>query len=545
MSKVTINTIGTFSLLLAVGAIIPCHTLASDRADLAVRGESDSEVLWFRPGAWLFTNRDYRLSECPANLVGKKFLRSSIDSTQFDVVRGGRLTVLTPQPISRAATQVEALETLGFARTGQVPFQLFGSKVIDQVLVYEKQVASGESYQFGKWVVVLGFEDARSAKDWTRVNDKKPFFVHPADIPNTGVMFVDREKRNRSGHGNNSLAECQNGDIIAFYSVTGTGADNLNGHGSAGWSEYRRSTDGGLTWGDPVVFDYSKRMWDGNEVCSALVYSVITAPNGTLIATVIRYANDKWEKKDTPVYFLSNDNGHTWSGPREFDESASVDDIAFTMDTSFVHDGEIFIVFRGGTSNMSPGGPQTLWVSSDNGESFSRRSVLPFDDAHYYWAAGALDHGEIIVYTYNAHSKREDRTAEQDIPYVISRDGGRTWSDVRTTHFAKGIRNMQLSEKLGQWYFIHGRSGSYPRDLVGDDPGPNNFVLYSSRDGTRWDEGILLMSRRQTPGGGDCYSANEIIGKYDPATPDRLLIHADVSYSGAKTNMHQWWVSIN
>ncbi|MFW6114553.1 MAG: hypothetical protein ACOC7K_02335 [bacterium] len=51
------------------------------------------------------------------------------------------------------------------------------------------------------------------------------------------------------------------------------------------------------------------------------------------------------------------------------------------------------------------------------------------------------------------------------------------------------------------------------------------------------------MSRLQTPGGGDCYSANGIIGEYDPATPERLLIHADVSYAGAKTNMHQWWVT--
>ena len=102
---------------------------------------------------------------------------------------------------------------------------------------------------------------------------------------------------------------------------------------------------------------------------------------------------------------------------------------------------------------------------------------------------------------------------------------------------------MQLSGKLGELYFMHGRSGSNKRDLVGDDPGPGSFVLYSSPDGVHWDEGIVLMSRLQTPGGGDCYSANAIIGKYDPATPDRLLIHCDISYSGSKTNMHQWWVT--
>ena len=534
----------TLYVLLAVAVMVTSLTYASDRAVIDVAGGSESEVMWFRPDAMLFTDRTYRLAECPAGLAGEKFLRSSIESTRFDVVQGGRLIVLTPHPIAHASSQTEALEAQGFAQLEVDRFQLFGSKAIDQVLAYEKQAAAGESYQFGKWVVVLGFEDARSARNRTRAADDKPFFVDPADIPNTGFLFVDRQKDDLSGHGNNSLAECRNGDIVAFYSVTGTGADNLNGHGVAGWSEYRRSTDGGLRWSDPVLFDYSKRMGDGSEVCSALVYSVVTAPNGTLIATVIHYANERWEKQRAPVYFLSDDNGHTWKGPREFGESATVDEIAFTMDTSFVHDGEVFIVFRGGTSNMSPGGPQTLWVSDDNGQSFSQRSVLPFDDADYYWAAGSIDDGQIIVYTYNAHHKKEDPTAEQNIPYVISKDGGRTWSDVKTTHLAKGIRNMQLSGKLGELYFMHGRSGSHKRDLVGDDPGPGNFVLYSSRDGIHWDEGIVLMSRLQTPGGGDCYSANEIIGKYDPATPERLLIHNDVSYSGAKTNMHQWWVSI-
>ena len=543
MNKLGMYTTSTVFVLLTLGTTYPCHAQASDRAVIEVCGEPGAEVMWFRPGAVLFTNRNYRLAECPAELAGEKFLRSSIDSTRFDVVQGGRLILLTPQSIPRAASQVEALGTHGFTRMEEGPFQLLGKDERDQVVAYEKRVASGESYRFGKYVVVAGFADARSAINRPRAADGKPFFVYPKDIPNTGVLFVDRQATNHSGHGHNSITECRNGHIIAFYSMTGTGADHWNGHGSGGWSEYRRSTDGGLTWSEPTVFDYSKKIWDGDEMYSALVYSLVTAPDGTLIATAIRYANEKWEKQRTPVYFLSDDNGHTWKGPYEFDKSATVEDIAYTMNTSFVHDGEIFMVFRGGTGNMTPGGPQTLWVSDDNGKSFSRRSTLPFDHDTYYWAAGALDDGRIIVYTYDAHLRRDDKAAEQNIPYVISKDGGRTWSEARTTHFAKGIRNMQLSGKVGDRYFIQGRSGSNPRKLVGDDPGPGNFVLYSSRDGIHWDEGIVLMSRMQTPGSGDCYSANEVIGKYDPATPRRLLIHSDVSYAGARTNMHQWWVT--
>ena len=304
----------TFSLLMAVAALAPCHTHASDRAVIEVRGESDAEVMWFRPNAVVFTNRDYRLSKLPEDLAGEKFLRSSIDSTEFDVVQGGRLIVATPHRIDGAASQVETLEAKGFAKMQEQAFQLFGSKEIDRVLVYEKQATSGESYRLGKWAVVLGFEDARSARNRTRAAHGKPFFVYPADIPNTGMLFVDRQKESHSGHGNNSITECRNGDIVAFYSVTGIGPEDWHGHGAAGWSEYRRSTDGGLTWSEPVVFDYSKRMHEGSEVGSALVYSLITAPNGTLVATVIRYANEKWEKKLPPVYFLSDDNGQNVEG---------------------------------------------------------------------------------------------------------------------------------------------------------------------------------------------------------------------------------------
>lgn len=379
----------------------------------------------------------------------------------------------------------------------------------------------------------------------SRSSDNKGFKITPEDIPNTGILFVDHEKNNRSGHTPQPLIECKNGDIIAFY--TNTWAETLSGHSCAGWSSYRRSTDGGKTWSYPVDLEYSKNIWDGAEIFSALVFGLVAAPNGTLIATVVRYENHRWLKQLPPVYLLSYDHGQTWTEPREFDKSATVDDIAVTYGACFVNEGEVFIVFNGDARNMSVDSqmPHSMYVSSDNGESFSKRSVLPFDGANFYETAAALDNGDIIVYTYPWRGHRGE-TDEFNMEYVISKDMGHTWSEVRRSYFAKAIRNPQMSGKTGDFYFMHGRSGSYGhgRPAHDGDPGRQNFVLYSSRDGINWDEGILLMSREVTPGGGDSYSGNTIIGKYDPKTPERLLIQADISYRGPRTNIHHWWVDV-
>ena len=140
---------------------------------------------------------------------------------------------------------------------------------------------------------------------------RRPFKVLPADIPNKGLCFVDHQKQGRSGHGGNCLTECSNGDILSFYSnVSG---EMHNGHGTFGWTEYRRSTDGGKTWGEPVELGYSRRMYDGDRTGSALVFAATTAPDGTLAAFVSHLAEDGlWIKTDPPIVLLSHDHGHNW-----------------------------------------------------------------------------------------------------------------------------------------------------------------------------------------------------------------------------------------
>lgn len=357
----------------------------------------------------------------------------------------------------------------------------------------------------------------------------RAFEIVPGDIPNRGILFVDHEKNGRSGHGGNCIAECKNGDIVSFYSnVSG---EDFNGHGVGGWSEYRRSEDGGATWSRPYVLEYSKKTWEGSDIYSALVFSAVAAPDGTLIAAVSRFENEKWVKKLPPVYLLSRDNGMTWRGPFDFDSEATVEDISLTFNASFTHGGTVYMVFMGGSANMCPG-PYSIYASDDNGKTFKKRSLLPFDRLNYYSTAAVLDGGAFIVYSY---PNRGASTDEKNMHYVISQDKGFTWSAVKTAYFARKMRNPQISEKIGGYYFMHGRSGSYGE-------GKGNFVIYSSMDAICWDEGRILCE--SIAKGGDCYSANEVIGKYGHSAKKRLLIQTSLGYDTAsnRVNEHHWWI---
>jgi len=362
----------------------------------------------------------------------------------------------------------------------------------------------------------------------SRGSDGTDFHVDPPDIPDEGYLFVDHESDGRSGHGGNCLVECHDGDLVSFYSnVSG---EIWDGHSVAGWSEYRRSTDGGETWGDPHVLDYSKRVWDGDDAYSALVVAVAAAPDGTLVAFAAVFRTEGWVKQRSPVVLRSEDDGHSWCDPTPLDPDATVEDAALTFDAVFTHDGTLYAVFFGDDDNMGSGA-FALYASEDNGHTFDRRSVLPFDPRCYYVTAGVLESGEFIVYSYDGHFTEN----EHDIPYVISGDRGHTWSDVRRTQFRKKIRNPQLSEKVGDRYFLHGRSGSY-----GD--GSSNLVLYSSPDGIDWDDGILLYENGSPD---DCYSANVVVGRSDPDLRDRLLIQSSINYDpdSKRVNECHWWVT--
>ncbi len=341
---------------------------------------------------------------------------------------------------------------------------------------------------------------------------------------NEGILFVEHSKKGRSGHLGHGLVEYEDGKILAFYPNC---SDDSKGHSGVGWMEFKRSEDGGKTWSEPHVFDYSKKTFDEGKGVSVMSEKAVLAKDGAIVLFNLVCdisETPRWEPNLVPTYIKSYDGGHTWTEAKELsDKPGRVYD-------AIIHEGNIYALqfhndcsvhFTGNTEEHTYG----LYVSKDNGETFEMVSELPFNTkSRGYGALQVLKDGSIIAYVYN-------RNDENHLDYVISKDNGCTWSGVNRSFVEKKIRNPQ-TVSIGDYFFLHGRSGHF-----GDNSG--NFVLYSSKDGINWDSGRYL--KMQEAGHGS-YSNNLVVGKFDDSKPNRLLIQASHAYKQHRTNIYHWWI---
>lgn len=354
------------------------------------------------------------------------------------------------------------------------------------------------------------------------------FSIEPANPPNDGILFVDNSVKGRSGHLGHALVEYEPGKILAFCS--NCSAEN-SGHNGDGWMDFRRSVDGGRTWSEAQPLEYSKRVYDSGKERSVMCEKAILAQDGSVLLFNLECVNSAdyrftWRPLFVPTVMRSTDGGETWQGPMPVgDEPGRIWDV-------ISHEGEIYALELANDTSEQWYGTQpdhhySLYVSSDDGHSFSRRSLLPFDfDQRGYGALTILPNGSLIAYVYNQHD-------EMNLDYSISEDQGRTWTAVRTAHFAKQIRNPQIARFAGG-YVLHGRSGS-----KGDVDIRGHFVLYTSDDGIHWDEGQFLKNRTTGPG---AYSNNLLLHNPDGQPSGKLLIQASHAYEQSKTNVYHWFL---
>ena len=131
------------------------------------------------------------------------------------------------------------------------------------------------------------------------------------------TVYVDNEKKKRSGHMTHAMTEFAPGTFIDFNADCSP--TRCGGHSAYGWVEYRVSRDAGKTYSEAKVFPYSMESFlEGNWTVS--VEKAVTAPDGTIAAFCLRNTMlhevccQPWL---TPMCALSHDGGETWSEPYE------------------------------------------------------------------------------------------------------------------------------------------------------------------------------------------------------------------------------------
>ena len=332
------------------------------------------------------------------------------------------------------------------------------------------------------------------------------------------TMYVDNEKRKRSGHMSHGMTEFAPGSFIDFNA--NCSLNRFYGHSAFGWVEYRISHDNGKTYSEPKKFPYS---WDSflDGIFTVSVEKAVTASDGTIVAFCLRNTTlqeiccEPWL---TPMCVLSHDGGETWEEPYEcipykgrIYDAVVRDGVIYAM----IFCSDLFI-------GSSPENVYRVYASKDNGRSFQELSVVPWKETKYRAYCSMLFDKEGVLHAYAYNS---DKECEMD--HAVSSDCGRTWIVTEPSYVAKGIRNPQTTLIDGV-FILHGRGEN-----------GSNFVFYTSEDAYHWDEGVILGNNDK----GHCYYSNNI--KLHDDKGDFLLVQYSDPYDGvARVNVKHMIVRV-
>ena len=339
--------------------------------------------------------------------------------------------------------------------------------------------------------------------DGALIYDHDPSTKLGDDVFGTLISDLEHDFPGRNSHGGPVCMEYPNGQIVAFNT-------NTSDHNNDGWSEYAVSKDGGKSWKMYNKLKYSYEAYKKDPTRPVWVEEGLVTQNGTVVL-ILTHVSTSGRKKSGII--RSRDNGSTWT------DYASIDGdfvgypcaVAVAGDTNYV----LF--------DLTSGGPHVLYVSTDDGRSWSKRSTLPLDGDTWYGAMTIMANGRLLA---GAYTEKD----EHHFYYCISTDQGQTWSEQERAYVDKMIRDPELAYLSGK-YYLHGRSGQ-----VGE--GSNRFVLYQSDDGIKWQDGIIVSGDRKHPDG---YSHNCIVNQYNDDVPNELMIEYSILYNGAEYDEIMTW----
>jgi hypothetical protein len=308
-----------------------------------------------------------------------------------------------------------------------------------------------------------------------------------------------------------------NGRIMDFNS--NVSAKRCDGHSGFGWMEYRISEDYGETFGEFCIVPYT---WEVllEGVYSAIIETAVVCDDGSIVA-ICNIFSQKYSvccsPYGKPTYIRSTDNGKTW------EEAKTLSEYEGRVYSARYYNGNIYALEFCNREVVGANADDLyrIFVSKDNGKTFEELCVVPFESTvgRFYGAMQFTPNGDLIAYAYN-------QNCEERMDYAVSKNLGKTWSEVGSCYLAKKIRNPQINVLDGQ-FILHGREADKT----------NAFVLYTSADGIRWDEGRRLT---EVLPGVSFYSNNVIVSKNGK---DRLLVQFSQTYENScRVNLFHLWI---
>ena len=339
--------------------------------------------------------------------------------------------------------------------------------------------------------------------DGALIYDYDPSTKLGDDIFGTVIADLENDAPGRCSHGGPVCMEYPNGNIVAFYF-------NSSDHNDDGWSEYAVSKDGGRNWEKYNKFQYSFEAYKKNPKRPVIVEEGLVTQNGTVVLFLTHLGDEGRSKSGI---MKSSDNGSTWTDYESLDGDfvGYPCAVAVTGSTNYV----MFDISSG---------PHVLYVSTDDGKNWEKRSTLTLDDDKWYGTMCVMEDGRLLA---GAYTEKD----EQHFYYCISTDQGQTWGEQERAYVDKMIRDPELAYLSGQ-YYLHGRSGQ-----VGGE-GSHRFVLYQSDDGIKWQDGIIVSGDTLCPDG---YSHNCIINQYNDDVPNELMVEYSIIYDGAEYDEVMSW----
>ena len=348
------------------------------------------------------------------------------------------------------------------------------------------------------------FAQDNESIDGALIYDHNPSTKLGDSVFGTIVSDLEHDSPGRNSHGGPVCMEYPNGQIVAFNT-------NTSDHNLDGWSEYAVSRDGGKSWKMYNRFPYSFEAYQRDPSRPAWVEAGLVTQKGTVVVFITHFGDGT---RTMSGFMRSFDHGVSWT-PYE-----SVDGTHLGYPVAAAVDGSTnYVVY-----DSVGGGPHVLYVSTDNGRSWRKRSSLSLHENTWYGALTLMKDDGLLAGAYHSDD-------EYHFYYCISTDQGHSWSKQRKARVDQKIRDPELAYLRGR-YYLHGRSGSYGE-------GAERFVLYESSDGENWGSGIIVSS---DTGNGDGYSTNCRIYTYDEDVPDELMVQYSINYKGVDSNEYVFFI---